>query len=60
MCRTFCFVVPDTHQANRINSPEDGYNAISSFREKAGLQSYGSDSGDTVALVEVNGNRYFG
>lgn len=24
------------------------------------MQSYGPDSGDTVALVEVNGNKYFG
>ncbi len=42
------------------SSINDMYDRIAKFREKAGLQPYSIDFGDTVAMVEVNGKHYFG
>ncbi|WP_306345722.1 deaminase [Vibrio spartinae] len=49
-----------TNYNHKIQSPSDGYNVISSFRKKAGLQPYSSTSGDTVAFIEINGKKFFG
>ena len=52
--------IPNKASSNKIKDPEGGYDSISNFRKKAKLQPYNLDSGDTVALIEINGNKYFG
>jgi hypothetical protein len=38
----------------------EGYDLIKKFREKAGLDPYSAKSGDTVAMLDVNGRKFFG
>jgi deoxycytidylate deaminase len=42
------------------NISKDGYDEIKKFREQSGLQPYSDESGDTVAMVEIEGQKFFG
>jgi len=42
------------------NISQDGYDEIKKFREQSGFQPYSDDSGDTVAMVEIEGQKFFG
>ena len=43
-----------------INQINDGYSLIAKFRRMAGLGPYSIDSGNTVALISVDDNMFFG
>ncbi len=43
-----------------VREIRNGYAQIAKFREKARLQPYSLESGDTVAMVKVNGRIYHG
>lgn len=42
------------------NISKYGYDEIKKFREQSGFQLYSDESGDTVAMIEIEGQKFFG